>query len=108
MSGTECSSEDVSSAEKRVAVGQVNTVVKEGETIAHLFRRLNAGMPEEAVSVDMHHHALFHAEDVPQRREPDLADKVPADLSTVDDGDELDLYRLPYDDRPAYYEEAEA
>lgn len=90
---------------RRITVGEVQTVISADDTVGDLFDQLNTKHPG-GLALDSEATKLVHpGDDFPD--DPDDAEDVPWDLSTVDDGDELGTYRLRVKNRPAY-EEVEA
>ena len=95
---------DANRRTKRVQVGQVETTVQPGDSVADLLDRTDDGNGIGDVNPETT--AVVLADDVVRTdkgpRMPDEDDYVPADLSTVEDGDALELFRIRAADRPAY------
>lgn len=84
---------------RRVQIGDVKTLIYAGESALDLYERLNDLIPVKGAPLDPDRTVLVRAEDMPDGVAPVPAptaeDFVPIDLSTVEDGDVLETYRLP-------------
>lgn len=85
---------------RRVQIGQIETFVYPEETVADLFDRTEG--PLEVTPVNTVLCRPFSGETRPSP--PDEEEYISFDLAEIEDGDALELYRLPISERPAYEE----
>lgn len=97
---------------REVQVGQVDVTLEPEDTIPTLFSRLSSEVVDDLLNPNPRTYALVRQENVEETEKgvehPEEEDYVPADLSTVEDGDALHLFRVRKSARPAYPEEVEA
>jgi len=87
--------------DRTVQIGQVEVDVKPGDTVVDVFDRT-----EGPLEVTAENTVLCRPFST-TRRKPTDKDHISFDLEEVEDGDALELYRLPVSERPAYEEALE-
>lgn len=95
---------------REVRIGGSPIYLSEEDTVFSVFDRLADRSPHPLRTPDPDYSALYREDDVEEDGSgevvyPDPEDRVPADLSTVEDGDELHLFRMKASDRPIYTED---
>ena len=98
---------------RRVTVSGKRLLVSESADVTHVFRAIDAALDfskRRKLYLGPSYAVLVRDEDAPREDgdgellPPEDDDIAPADLSTIEDGDTVHVYRLPEERRPGYSE----